>query len=948
MQALSENNLAKGLNNFFKQRYRQSLSIQTLLNMAVRLMLVVLVISGISYLHLMHQLSRDTEERLSKYIAERSKREEEIFVLAEDNHALLQQDFLKQFSVEDETSSHWRDRFQTIFYSWADGTVRNAPDGTPADAFDTQDHPTAFLGRDVALTPSLHKRMVLAYDFVDKYGNGWRNRFLDTYISLPDGAAVMFWPGEAWGISAKSDLHLPDEEAVYLGDYAHNPERKTLWTGVYADPVTQDWMVSAETPIDDAQGNHLATIGHDIILTHLFERTINDHLEGAYNLIIREDGQLVAHPKWMAKIQAANGKLNVQDFGDQHLSRLFEFALQGQLAKPIIYDRQDREYLAISQLKGPDWYLITVYPEALLKEEAFGLAWFVLLLGCFSLLLEVLLLYFVLRRQVATPLEDLRDATNKLSKGEFEVQLDTNRADELGQLALAFTQMGHQLQESFLTLEKRVEDRTAELQRESLRADQANQAKSEFLANMSHELRTPLNGILGYAQILRRSEALPDREKQGIQVIHQCGSHLLMLINDVLDLSKIEARKLELLPAALHFPSLLQTVVEMCQIKAEQKGIDFIYQAKADLPESIEADEKCLRQVLINLIGNAIKFTDSGSVTLRVDVVEQSANHVTLQFRVIDTGVGIAEEHLDQLFEAFEQVGEQQKQSEGTGLGLAISQRIVQLMGSNIEVSSVLGQGSEFSFQLDVPRMASDVQQPNQEDGDHRILGYEGNQSYSLLVIDDRWENRSVLVNLLSPLGFMVLEAENGQNGLAIMQSQLPDLVITDLAMPVMDGFEFLEQIRGTEALKATKVIVTSASVAQADQQKAINYGGDAFLPKPVNEATLLCLIADLLNLEWNYRPQSDKPQLEQQEPAEGASSEVVVPPKDILEILLSLAEQGRIAQLRSHLEQLKASDSQYATFVTPIMKLAKQFEVEAIEKQLQNALSQGKVCIKS
>ncbi|MEO1134956.1 MAG: response regulator, partial [Cyanobacteria bacterium J06639_1] len=223
-------------------------------------------------------------------------------------------------------------------------------------------------------------------------------------------------------------------------------------------------------------------------------------------------------------------------------------------------------------------------------------------------------------------------------------------------------------------------------------------------------------------------------------------------------------------------------------------------------------------------------------------------------FQVIDTGIGIAAEDRTLLFEAFEQVGNQRKQSEGTGLGLAISQRIVQLMGGTIEVKSQVGEGSEFSFLVDLPLVDDWVQQRG-SDGIERIIGYEGDQPYAILVVDDRWENRAVLSNLLTPLGFTILEAENGQEGLVALQNQAPDLVITDLAMPVMDGFEFLGHIRHTEAFKDTKVIVSSASVSQSDQQMALNQGGDAFLAKPVDAIALFHLLADLLHLAWTYQP---------------------------------------------------------------------------------------------
>ncbi len=475
------------------------------------------------------------------------------------------------------------------------------------------------------------------------------------------------------------------------------------------------------------------------------------------------------------------------------------------------------------------------------------------------------------------------------------------------------------------------------------KSEVANHAKSEFLSSMSHELRTPLNGILGYAQILKRKKDLDISVQNGLNIIHQSGNHLLTLINDILDLSKIEARKMEINPTALNLPTFLEGVVGIIYMRAQEKKISFHYEAQ-NLPLAVLADEKRLRQILLNLLGNAIKFTAEGAVTLRVmgirnqelgirsreSSIPNSQFLIPIRFEVEDSGVGIAPENIAKIFEPFEQVGEVKQRNEGTGLGLAITRQLVQLMGSELHVKSELGKGSTFWFEIDL--FAASLQETMQtKSAQRQIIGYHGARR-KVLAVDDKLDNRAVLTGLLVPFGFEVTEAEDGLQALKQLQALQPDLIITDLVMPVMTGFEFMEHVRATPELAEVKIIVSSASAIDMHDQHSTIAHSDGFISKPMDINRLLELIQQCLGLQWEYEGSALPPV----EPTEG---ELVLPPLEELQTLAALVKGGNMRKVRQHIQHIAELGVPYKPFAEQIDALAVGYEVNKLRDLVQEYL---------
>ena len=767
----------------------RSLTGRTLRRVALRISVVVAIATVLSYWNVRSGIENQALAQLASYVEQRRERESAIFELASDHLKAFAESYRQRLARLNPVPLNVR--FNALFERREDGTTR------------LREHEfrefgiTGFIGKNVAIDDDLRRRLVVAFDVLQQYGPAWRSRFVNLYVITPENAVLMYWPDQPWALHAGDwevygKLALiagNQDEVLVLGD-ARPPPEGQQWSDLYFDYGVNDWMVSATEPVSEGD-RYLLSVGQDILLRELIERTLKSELEGASNLIFRADGRLIAHPRYMEAIQAQSGTLSIQEAGDPHLERIMALAQQRPADQVIVANPDDEEFLAVTQLSGPAWYLVTLFPQSIVTAGAFETARLILLLGAVALLLELGILLWVLRRQVAGPLERLIAATREVASGRLRSRLEVERDDEIGELARAFNAMAGEIDAREAALgersaslaevnrqlareleeRERIEQEIAR-QREALHQSEKLNALGSLLAGVAHELNNPLSVVVGRSILLE--EDLKGRPEAGaVASVRAAAERCARIVKTFLAM----ARQQEPSRQAVRIADVIRATLEVVGYNLKRDQVELTLDLEEGLPE-IAADPHQLTQVFTNLLVNAGQALAGCPAPRRIALAARFDEAAArLVCTVEDNGPGIPPEIASRVFEPFFTT---KPEGQGTGLGLSVCRGLIEAHGGTIEVRQGERGGTRFEIRLPVtPLQAERAERAGQTlraATDRRIL-----------VVEDEPEIAHMLVEVLAPLGHGVEVAPTGRQALERLSAARYDVVLTDLRMPGLD-----------------------------------------------------------------------------------------------------------------------------------------------------------------
>ncbi len=1015
-----------------------SLSARLVLQMALRISVVVLAVSVFSYYQSIVSIENGVKQQMSLFTSLRTQTESQWLVFLENRLSDLRQeyiaryqrlggvepagDFDRYFRFNDDATAYPREELYA-------GLV--GPYGQRYSGF------SGGIDNDFPMTADRRLRLLLAQEMLFQHAVGITKPLdaiehfmpsINIYFVTPEKDLLVYWPGVPWypDFNAGFDLATQgDFSKIFNADIPYE-ERRSSWSSTYRDDVPKVWMVSFTAPIVLGERN-IAGVGVDISLSDINHRLASTRFDGSTSFIMRSDGLVIAHPELEQKLIETKGKLYLQEQDDASLRDLYK-VISENAGQSLINDTRHERFVSIGKIDGPDWLLVSLYPKQQMNGAAMSTVQYIIIIGVISLLMEVGMLWWVLRKNITQPLTSFVKATRAIADGDMSVRplLKHERNDELGVLSRAFLDMmnsvseakkillqdlsnrerieeqlrvsearwkfalegsgqgvwdweidtnrvtyspqwkkmlgyepdeidsvyeawesrvhpddkarvvaalqGHlaglnpysvelrllckngqwkwvldrgmvvrrdsegkplrvsgtiadisdikaienELRHANETLERRVVERTRQLDEARHQAEVANEAKSQFLANMSHDIRTPMNSIIGMATLALRT-ALDEKQRDYVQKIEQSAQYLLGILNDILDISKIEAGKMTLETVRFNLASVFDQLYSQLAISATVKNLQLRFHIDPALDIPLIGDPLRLSQVLHNLTGNALKFTPQGAVDVSAHLQEADEASVLVKFTVKDTGIGLTPASVAQLFEPFQQADASTARNYGgTGLGLAICKQLVLLMKGDINVQSELGVGSTFWFSVRLARAtAKSEPTPGVIETDTGFL-----QGASLLLVEDNPFNQQVAKELLEQAGASVIVCSSGEQALEKLSTETFDCVLMDVQMPGMDGYQATRIIRATPALRQVVVIAMTANARDDDRIRCREAGMDDFVSKPVNPQRLFTTLS-----RWvNHKPS----------PVEVLPERHVLPERNLLPETNLLPEKGQ------------------------------------------------------